>query len=127
MHLEEPVFTENWLCLRNILDKSYWSLLALYCSTKKSGKLRNLNLFYYFHFVISSSFSYCRMVVHILKIKWKAIIKNTFFTKYTHKMDKEFLKFENIEIKKLKFYPYKIPISIKDVDIDKSTVSDKFS
>ena len=42
-------------------------------------------------------------------------------------MDKEFLKFENIEIKKLKFYPYKIPISIKDVDIDKSTVSDKFS
>ena len=57
----------------------------------------------------------------------KSYYQKYFFTKYTHKMDKEFLKFENIEIKKLKFYPCKIPISIKDVDIDKSTVSDKFS
>ena len=43
------------------------------------------------------------------------------------KMKKTTIKFGDIEIKKQKFYRYKRPISIKDIDIDKIVASNKVS
>ena len=42
-------------------------------------------------------------------------------------MKKTTIKFGDIEIKKQKFYRYKRPISIKDIDIDKIVASNKVS
>ena len=42
-------------------------------------------------------------------------------------MKKTPIKFGDIEIKKQKFYRYKRPISIKDIDIDKIVASNKVS
>ena len=43
------------------------------------------------------------------------------------KMKKTTIKFGDIEIKKQKFYRYKRPISIKDIDINKIVASNKVS
>ena len=40
---------------------------------------------------------------------------------------KNIIKFRDIEIKKQKFYQHKEPVSIKDIDINKITVSNKVS
>ena len=42
-------------------------------------------------------------------------------------MDKEILKFGDIEVEKMKFYLHKSPDSLKDVDIEKVLVSNKIS
>ena len=42
-------------------------------------------------------------------------------------MEKTSIKFGDIEIKKQKFYRYKRPISIKDIDINKIVASNKVS
>ena len=56
-------------------------------------------------------------------IKLKRIYK---FLKAYIKMEKV-LKFGDIEIKKQKFHKHKEPISIKNIDINKITVSNKIS
>ena len=43
------------------------------------------------------------------------------------KIKKRTIQFGDIEIKKQKFYRYKRPISIKDIDIDKIVASNKVS
>ena len=43
------------------------------------------------------------------------------------KMEKTTIKFGDIEIKKQKYYRYKRPISIKDIDINKIVASNKVS
>ena len=42
-------------------------------------------------------------------------------------MEKTTIKFGDIEIKKQKYYRYKRPISIKDIDINKIVASNKVS
>lgn len=42
-------------------------------------------------------------------------------------MNKEFLKFGDIEIEKQKFYYFQNPININNVDITKIVISNKFS
>ena len=42
-------------------------------------------------------------------------------------MEKTIIKFSDIEIQKQKFHQHKLPISIKDVDINKIVVSNKVS
>ena len=42
-------------------------------------------------------------------------------------MEKTIIKFGNIEIKKQKFHQHKRPISIKNIDINKTVVSNKVS
>ena len=42
-------------------------------------------------------------------------------------MGKEILMFNNIEIEKNKFYRHKAPIFLKDVDTEKTLVSNKIS
>ena len=42
-------------------------------------------------------------------------------------MDKEILTFEDIETEKDKFYDNKIPVSLKDIDIEKMLVSNEVS
>ena len=42
-------------------------------------------------------------------------------------MDKEILKFGDIEVEKMKFYLHKSPDPLKDVDIEKVLVSNKIS
>ena len=42
-------------------------------------------------------------------------------------MENTVIKFDDIEIKKQKFHQDKIPISIKNIDINKIVVSDKVS
>ena len=42
-------------------------------------------------------------------------------------MEKTTIKFRDIEIKKQKYYRYKRPISIKDIDINKIVASNKVS
>ena len=42
-------------------------------------------------------------------------------------MEKTIIKFGDIEIKKQKFHQHKIPISIKNIDISKTVVSNKIS
>ena len=55
--------------------------------------------------------------------KYEAI---KFLTAYI-KMEKPIIKFGDTEIKKQKFYQYKRPISIRNIDINKTVVSNKVS
>ena len=41
-------------------------------------------------------------------------------------MDNKILKFDDTEIQEYEFYQYKSPISIKNIDINKIVVSNKF-
>ena len=47
--------------------------------------------------------------------------------KTIYKNEKAIIKFGDIEIKKQKFHQHKIPISIKNIDISKTVVSNKVS
>ena len=64
----------------------------------------------------------CRCIISLIS-KYEAI---KFLTAYI-KMEKPIIKFGDTEIKKQKFYQYKRPISIRNIDINKTVVSNKVS
>ena len=54
-------------------------------------------------------------------------IEKKFFLRYIHKKSKNFLKFDEIEIKKLNFHSSKNPRTLENLDVDKILISDEFT